>query len=337
MKAIGFYHALPILDDDSLLNVTIDKPVASNRDILVKVKAISVNPVDTKIRKTSKLDEQLKVIGYDAAGIVESVGAECTLLKPGDEVYYAGDVTRAGTNSEFHLVDERIVGIKPAALSFEEAAALPLTTITAYEAMCERMHISLNREGETAAILIIGAAGGVGSIAIQLAKWKGLKVIATASRPETIDWVTELGADHVVNHRESIPEQLKRIGYDQVPYIFCLHSTAAHWDTLVQLIEPEGTICSIVDTEKPVDLNSLKDKSVTFVWEFMFTRPKHKTNTLTRQRDCLNVVSSLIDQGKIKTTAKQILSPINAYNLKKAHEAVESGKTIGKIVLKDFE
>jgi len=336
MKAIGFYQPLPISEHESLVDLTVDKPVASGRDLVVQIKAISVNPVDTKVRMAPKNDDNQKILGYDAAGIVESVGEDCSLFQVGDEVYYAGDVTRPGTNSEYHLVDERIVGKKPSTLSFEEAAALPLTTNTAYEALENRMHISQSENGESPAILIIGGAGGVGSIAIQLAKQKGLTVITTASRTETQNWVKELGADYVINHRESMIDQLKEIGFEQVPYIFCLHSTAAHWDSMVEIIEPEGTICSIVDTEKPVNLNLLKDKSITFAWEFMFTRPKHKTASMIKQHEALNHVSSLVDQGKIKTTMTEVLSPISAENLKIAHEKLESGKTIGKVVLKDF-
>jgi len=336
MKAIGFYQSLPISEHESLVDLNVEKPVASGRDLVVQIKAISVNPVDTKVRMATKNNEEPKILGYDASGIVESVGEDCSLFQPGDEVYYAGDVTRSGTNSEFHLVDERIVGKKPNSLSFEEAAALPLTTNTAYEALENRMRIPNSENGESSTILIIGGAGGVGSIAIQLAKQKGLTVITTASRPETEKWVKDLGADYVINHRDSMVDQLKAIGFNQVPYIFCLHSTAAHWDAMVEIIEPEGTICSIVDTEKPVNLNLLKDKSVTFAWEFMFTRPKHKTASMIKQHEALNHVSSLVDQGKIKTTMTEVLSPINAANLKKAHEQLESGKTIGKLVLKDF-
>ncbi|KIL46779.1 zinc-binding alcohol dehydrogenase family protein [Jeotgalibacillus soli] len=338
MKAVGYFQSLPINNEESLIDFTIENPVPKGHDLLISIQAISVNPVDTKIRNSKKAEgSEPMIIGWDASGIVEAVGEDCTLFQPGDEVYYAGDITRAGTYSEYHLVDERIVGKKPSSLSFEEAAALPLTTITAWEALFERMRIPQIPTGDQSpAILIIGGAGGVGSIAIQLAKWAGLTVISTASRKETTDWVKELGADHVINHHESIPTQLKNIGFDHIPYILCLNSTDTHWEAMSEAIEAEGTICSIVETDQPLSLNPLKDKSVTFTWEFMFTRAKHQTPTMIKQHELLNSVASLVDKGKIRTTLKQLLSPINAEQLKKAHTAIEEGSTIGKIVLKDF-
>lgn len=338
MRAVGFYKYLPIDHPESLLDVEIDRPVPAGRDLLVKVHAISVNPVDTKVRKPkSQVESAPRVIGWDVAGIVEEVGPDVTLFKPGDAVYYAGSITRPGGNSEFHLVDERIVGRKPTSLDFAEAAALPLTGITAWEALYDRLGISKNADqnaGKT--ILIIGAAGGVGSIATQLAKHAGLSVIGTASRPESVKWVKEMGADAVINHFEPFVPQLQALGYSHVDYIFCLNTTEKHWKNMIDAIAPQGKICSIVETDEPVNISLLQQKSVTFVYELMFTRPMFQTEDMIEQHRLLNALADLIDQGVIRTTATEKLSPINAANLRKAHALIESGRTIGKVVLEHF-
>lgn len=339
MKAVGLHQYLPIDDAKSLLDIQIEKPVAKDRDLLIQVKAVSVNPVDYKVRSPKEKYEEIpKILGWDVAGIVVEAGPLCTLFKPGDEVYYAGDITRQGCNSEFHLVDERIVGHKPKSLNFAESAALPLTSITAYEAIFDRMKVSsFSNENKNKTILIIGAAGGVGSIAIQLAKWAGLTVIGTASRQESRIWATELGADFMINHYEEFIPQLKKIGFEAVDYILCLNSTQEYWVNMAEAIASQGTICSIVETDEPMNLTLLKNKSATFVWEFMFTRSMYQTEDMNEQHKLLNRIAILVDSNILKTTITKILYPINADNLRKAHSILENGKTIGKIVLEGFK
>lgn len=338
MKAVGLYRYLPITDAGSLVDVQVEKPWVSGRDLLVQVNAVSVNPVDTKVRSPkAKVEEQPKILGYDAAGVVVEVGSDCTLFKPGDEVYYAGSIVRQGTNSEFHVVDERIVGRKPKNLTFPEAAALPLTGLTAWEAFVDRLGLSFDPATNTGkSILVIGAAGGVGSIATQLAKCSGLKVIGTASRPETVKWVLEHGADHVINHHESFRPQLENIGLPFVDYIFCLNATDKHWNSMADVIVPQGKICSIVETGTPLNLEVLFAKSVTFVWELMFTRSRFQTDDMIEQHNILTKIANLVEEGQIVTTMTEQLFPINAENLRKAHAKLESGTVIGKIVLSDF-
>lgn len=336
MKAVGLTRYLPIEHPESLQDIALPTPTAGGRDLLVQIFAIAVNPVDTKIRKPKdKVEASPKILGWDAAGTVVAVGPECRLFKVGDQVFYAGDVMRPGTNAEFQLVDERIVGIKPQALSMEEAAALPLTAVTAWEALFDRMGITLKPEQNLGkSILIIGGAGGVGSIAVQLAsKQAGLTVIATASRPESIEWVKELGAHQVVNHHHDLATQMAAMNMAQVDYILCNNDTDRYFSIMAELIKPQGRICSIVETTRPVDLGLLKNKSATFVWEFMFTRAMFQTPDMIRQHQILNLVSGLVDEGTLKTTVNQMLSPINAANLRTAHAQLESGSTIGKIVL----
>ncbi|MDN6640185.1 MAG: zinc-binding alcohol dehydrogenase family protein [Tetragenococcus sp.] len=339
MKAVGLYRYLPIDDPESLLDLTIPKPQAKGRDLLVRVKAISVNPVDTKIRASKdQIEEKPKILGWDVAGIVKEVGEDCTLFQAGDEVFYAGDSTRQGANSQFHLIDERIVGKKPDSLDFSAAASLPLTSLTAYEALFEHLAISHNPSSNANKnLLIINGAGGVGSIAIQLAKSVGLTVIATASRPETRDWVKEQGADIVINHHQDFSSQLKEANIENVGYILCLHSTQMHWSTMAEVIAPLGKICSIVETDKPVDLGLLKDKSATFSWEFMFTKSLFKTPEMITQHEFLNKISQMVDQNEIHATKNHHYGTINAENLKKAHKQLETDTTIGKIVLEGFD
>jgi NADPH:quinone reductase len=338
MKAIGLYRYLPIEDTESLVDIEIAKPTPTERDLLVKVEAISVNPVDVKVRAPKEQVETApRILGWDVAGVVEQVGPDCTLFKPGDEVYYAGSITRPGGNSQFHLVDERFVGNKPKSLDFAQAAALPLTAITAWEALFDRLGLERNPQKHVQKrILIIGAAGGVGSIATQLAHLAGLTVIATASRPETIKWVKEHGATYSITHHEAFAPQLKNLGIDTVDYIFCLNSTDKHWNDMVEVIAPQGKICSIVETEQPIHLTVLQRKSATFVWEFMFTRPLYQTRDMVEQHRLLNELATLLDAGQIQTTLTERLRPINAANLRIAHAKIETGSTIGKIVLEHF-
>lgn len=306
-------------------DIELPKPSPGPRDLLVKVQAVSVNPVDYKQRKIDSPTP--RVLGWDAAGTVEAVGKEVTLFKPGDAVYYAGDVTRAGCDSEFHLVDERIVGRKPSRLDFAQAAAIPLTAITAWEAFFDRLKVQSGRS-----MLIIGGAGGVGSIAIQLAKIAGLRVIATASRPESIAWVKDLGADEVADHRKNLPAQIKRA----VDYIACFNDLDAHWPAIGELIAPQGAIVSIVANVKPLPMDAVRSKSASLCWELMFTRPRFQTPDMIEQHKLLNQVADWLDSGKLRGTLKETLSPIIAANLRKAHERLESGTMIGKLVLKDW-
>jgi len=312
--------------DHTFAEIELPKPSPAGRDLLVKVEAISVNPVDTKQRKTKTSGSH--VLGWDAAGTVEAVGKDVSLFKPGDAVYYAGDVTRPGCDSEFHLVDERIVGRKPKKLDFAQAAAMPLTSITAWEAFYDRMHVV---PGKT--MLIIGGAGGVGSIGIQLAKSANLKVIATASRPETVAWVKQLGADQVVNHREDLVSQIKK----PVDYIANFSGELdAYWPAMAELIAPQGTMVAIVGNQKPMPMDVVRSKSATMCWELMFTRARFQTPDMIEQHRLLNEVADRLDAGKLKCTLKETLTPISGANLKKAHEKLESGTMIGKLVLKGW-
>lgn len=391
MRAVGLYKYLPIEDPQSLIDLDIPQPntPTSGHDLLVAIKAISVNPLDTKVRRglipiTVQIEKNTpRILGWDAAGEVVEAGSDCTLFKKGDAVYYAGSISRPlGTNCEFHLVDERIVGRKPKSISFEEAAAMPLTTVTAWEALYDRLSLYPDVvRGKTAApshpvkptdvpyvnnkkrnehqsyILIIGGAGGVGSIAIQLAKnlvnhsslpsspaasssssFPGTNVIATASRTESVEWCKRMGADFVVNHHKDLKSQIKEvIGIDYVDYILCLNETDGHFESMKQLVAPQGKICSIVHTKGPVDLGGeLLHKSATFVWELMFTRSLFHTPDMISQHYLLNTIADLIDNNKIKSTLTDVLSPINSENLRKVHKKLESGTAIGKIVLSGF-
>ncbi|WP_041256471.1 zinc-binding alcohol dehydrogenase family protein [Exiguobacterium antarcticum] len=334
MKAIGFQQHLPIKEANSLIDLEIERPVAQGQDVLVEVKAVSINPVDTKVRAHGSDESEPKIIGYDAAGIVVEVGDQASLFSVGDEVYYAGAINRPGSNSDFQLVDERIVAKKPGRLTFSEAAALPLTALTAYEALTDRLHLTFDAKSNLEkTMLIIGAAGGVGSIATQLANKAGLTVIGTASRPETIDWAKAHGAHHTINHHEDFRQQLEQLGYHHVDYIFCLNATDQHFEAMVDVIAPQGMICSIVETDQKLDLSALQQKSATFVWEFMFTRSLFETPDMIRQHEILTQVATWLDEETLETTVTQTLIGLNAANLKEAHRLVESGKTIGKIVV----
>jgi len=339
MKAIALTSYLPIDHPESLLDVMLAKPVPQGRDLMVEIKAVAVNPVDTKVRAPKDAVEQTpRVLGWDAAGVVQAVGPDVSRFKVGDKVFYAGDITRPGTNSEFQLVDERIVGNMPSSLSFEQAAALPLTSITAWEALFERLQVPTPpRAVPRKTILIIGGAGGVGSTAIQLAaKVAGLTVIATASRPESEKWVRELGAQYVVNHFGDVQAQLKDNGFDSVDYVLMLNDTDQHFPAAAAVIAPQGMICTIVENAAPLRVDLLKAKSAGFVWEFMFTRSMFQTADMQEQGNLLDEVARLIDAKVLVTTVNQVLSPINATNLRQAHAALEAGHVIGKIVLKDF-
>lgn len=338
MKAVALKAYLPIQNPESLLDVNLEKPTPIGRELLVAVESISVNPVDTKVRaQKGTLEADFRVLGWDAVGTVVATGPAATLFKTGDKVYYAGSIARPGSNSEFHTVDERIVGHKPKSLSNAQAAALPLTAITAWEGLFDRLHISQDKQQKPKTILIIGGAGGVGSIAIQLVKaLTNVKIITTASRTESIEWCKSLGADLVVDHSADLVEQLRAQNIKYVDYIFCLNNTEHHWAAIVELIKPQGSICNIVGSSGQLNLSLLMNKSVTYIWELMFTRALFETEDMIEQHHLLNRIAELIDSGTIKTTLNQVLSPINAENLRSAHAQIETGRTVGKIVLEHW-
>ncbi|OLQ74514.1 NADPH:quinone reductase [Photobacterium proteolyticum] len=341
MKAIGYLAPKSIDQQDALVDFELPTPTATGRDLLVKVKAVSVNPVDTKVRASAAPEEgQYKVLGWDAVGEVTAVGEEVEHYQVGDKVWYAGDISRSGTNAEYHLVDERIVGKQPTTVSDTQAAALPLTAITAWELLFDRLQFDLTPNAETSAkvrLLIIGASGGVGSILTQLAaKLTNATIIGTASRPESQKWVTELGADYVIDHSKPLTEELKRIEVDDVTHVISLTHTQAHFDQIVEALAPQGHLALIDDPTEPLDIMKLKRKSLSLHWELMFTRSLYQTEDMDKQRQLLNSVSSMIDDGELVTTLGQHFGKINAENLKKAHAYIESGKSIGKVVLEGF-
>lgn len=337
MKAVGLYQHLSIDKPDSLVDLDLPKPHPTGRDLLVRVEAVSVNPVDTKVRASGKPARTSPlVLGWDAAGVVEAVGPAVERFRPGEAVFYAGDITRAGSNSEYQLVDERIVGRRPRSLTVEEAAALPLVSITAYEALFDRLCIDGKARSPERTVLIIGGAGGVGSIAIQLAKQAGLTVLATASRGESIDWVKGLGSDHVLNHRQPLRPQLEAAGFTYVDSILNCADTDGYWDTMADVIVPRGKICTIVENKGALDQQVMKLKSATHAWELMFTRSKYQTPDMIEQQKLLDRIADWVDRGTLKPILRQTLQPINAENLKKAHAKLESGTMIGKLALKGW-
>ncbi|GAA5505446.1 zinc-binding alcohol dehydrogenase family protein [Novipirellula caenicola] len=334
MKAIGYTQAGPIDAADSLVEVEAETPELRPHDLLVEVRGISVNPVDVKVRLNQQPDSGIKIIGYDAAGVVQQVGSDVTKFKVGDEVFYAGDITRPGTNAELHAVDERIVGKKPKSLGFAEAAGFPLTSITAWELLFDSLAVK-EGDGNGESLLVIGGAGGVGSILIQLAKQlTGLTVVATASRPETVRWVQKMGADHVINHRESLVDQLKALNLEP-RYVASLTGTDGHFPAIIELIKPRGHVAFIDDPET-LDIKSGKPKALSFSWEFMFARSMFQTDDIEKQHQLLNRVSELIDDGTLISTVNNNLGMISVDSLKKAHAEQESGRTIGKNVLDGF-
>lgn len=334
MKAVGLYKYLPIDHPESLLDLELEEPKAAGRDLLVEVKAISVNPVDTKRRapkagSSDTVEKTPKILGWDAAGVVKAAGPDCIFFRPGDPVYYAGSVIRQGANSEFHLVDERIVGRKPASLTFPEAAALPLTTLTAWELMFDRMRISKAGADAGKKLLILGGAGGVGSIAIQLAKKLArLHVTASASRPESIAWCKSLGADDTVDHTRPIEGEFE--------FVLCFSSSDSYWHTFPKITKPQGKIGLIVRTTKPVDLAILHDKSIAVCLEGMFTRSSFQTADMDAQHTLLDEAAGLVEAGVLRGTLAQNLGNINAANLRRAHRMLEEGHVIGKLVLEGW-
>ena len=337
MKAIGYTHSLDINEPNALVDLEIDKPSASGRDLLVKISAIAVNPVDYKIRqRVNPEGGEPKILGWDAVGEVVDIGSDVTKFAVGDRVYYAGDLTRPGSNAEFQLVDERIVGKAPKSLSDSDAAALPLTTITAYELLFDHLELKQQSEKSEEVVLVVGAAGGVGSIMLQLLKTlTGATVIATASRESSKNWVQELGADYVVDHSQPMAEQIKALNVGEVTHVASLNNTHQYIDTYVEIMKPKGKL-ALIDDPESLDVAKLKQKSLSLHWEFMFTRSMFETDDIAEQSRLLSHVASLIDEGKIKTTVGKHLGKINAANLIEAHKALEEGSAIGKFVLEGF-
>ena len=338
MHAVAYRHSRPVTADDALVDIEIDRPQPGPRDLVVKVEAVSVNPVDTKVRRNSDPGGEPRVLGFDAAGTVAEVGAEVTLFKPGDAVWYAGSNARPGCDAEYHAVDERIVGRKPTRLDFAEAAALPLTSVTAWELLFDRIGVKQGADADRRSLLIIGGAGGVGSIAIQLARvLTGLTVVATASRPETVDWVKGLGAHHVIDHRQPLRPQLTELGLPSVDIVTAFVGTKAHAPAIADIVALEGHIGMIEGDGPtgfaPADFGKLFQKSVALHLELMFARPAIGGKTMIRQHEILDAVADLVDAGKVRTTLTQRLSPISAVRLREAHAAVESSGMIGKVVV----
>lgn len=332
MNAVALTQYLPIEHPNSLMDVVIDTPFVGDHDLLVQIKGLAVNPADYKIRSPKEqVESRPRVLGWDAAGVVVAKGALVSGFSVGDEVFYAGAINRPGANSQYHAVDYRIVGRKPKKLDFAHAAALPLTSLTAWE-LLERMGVSASSDHKT--LLIIGGAGGVPSMLIQLAKLMGKTVIATASRPESSSWVKKLGADYVVNSRQNLVQSLDVLGFKQVDAIANTVDTNAYWSDMLELIAPEGSIGLIVEPSAPVDIAKMHRKSVRLVYELMFTRSLFLTSTMTKQAEILNQVAQLIEGGKIQPTVSQVFDGLNAHNLKKMHALLESKSTIGKLVLK---
>ena len=337
MKAVGYQQPGAIDRADALIDIEIARPVPTGRDLLVEVQAIAVNPVDTKVRRSAAPPEgEYKVLGYDAVGIVRETGPDATLFRPGDAVWYAGAIDRAGSNAEFQLVDERLVGRKPASLSPADAAALPLTGITAWELLFDRLKVPLAGEGRPGTLLIVGAAGGVGSILIQLARQRtGLTVVGTASRPESRAWALALGAHHVIDHRQPFAPQIDALGVPPVDYAISLTHTDQHFAQLVDALAPQGKL-ALIDDPEPIDVRLMKRKSLSLHWELMFTRSLFHTDDMDAQHRLLNAIADLVDQGAIRSTVQAKLGPICAANLRQAHALLESGTAVGKIVLEGF-
>jgi len=337
MKAIGYRKSLKISDPESLIDVQLPMPEPAPHDLVVEVRAISVNPADVKVRASIDPNGELKVLGWDAAGVVHAVGSAVTLFKSGDEVFYAGSFDRQGANAQFHAVDERIVGRKPRSLDYANAVALPLTSLTAWELLFDRFRVDYGKGGERGSLLIIGGAGGVGSIATQLARrLTNLTVIASASRPDTRDWVESMGAHHVIDHTKPLVDQVRAIAPEGVTYVMGLTHTEQHFDEIVELLAPEGHLGLIDDPATPPNINKLKMKSLALHWELMFTRSRFQTPSMARQGHILNEVADLVDAGVLRSTIKENYGPINAGNLKRAHALIESSRSIGKVVLSGF-
>ena len=341
MKAVAFAKPLPIDHAEALQDIELPDPTPGPRDLLVRVAAVSVNPVDTKVRASAQPEDgQFRVLGWDAVGVVEAICSEVQFFRPGDRVFYAGALTRPGTNAELHAVDERIVGLAPKRLGDGEAAALPLTAITAWELLFDRLGVPVRApdaaHGSGQTLLVIGGAGGVGSILLQLARQRtDLRIVATASRPATRQWCLDLGAHHVIDHSQPLQPQLQALGIDAVDLVASLTHTDRHFAATVELMRPQGRF-ALIDDPKQLDVTLLKRKSISLHWEFMFTRSMFTTDDIGRQRELLNTIAAMVDEGVLRTTVQADLGPINAANLRRAHALIESGRAQGKVVLTGF-
>lgn len=336
MKAVGYTEQLPIDNHQALIDLELPKPAPTGRDLLVRVQAVSVNPRDTKSRQQfSASVEEPRVLGYDAAGVVESVGSDVTLFQPGDEVFYAGELQRQGSNAEWQLVDERIVGRKPRSVGPAAAASLPLVMLTAFEMLFDRLGMPQGAHDNPPTVLILGGAGGVPSAAIQLARQAGARVIASASRPESAQWVRDMGAQHVIDHSKPLVSQILDLNIGLIDFAFSTHTTAAAWAALAEVMAPQGRL-GIIDDPEPLDLRVFKAKSISIHWESMFTRSMFQTADMQRQHDILNRIAELLDDGAIRAMDSMHLGQINAANLREAHRVIEGGHTVGKIVLEGF-
>lgn len=337
MRAVGFYQSLSISNDQALLDLEFDKPVPEERDLLVRIEAVAVNPVDAKLRLNAQpTDGEAKVLGYDAVGTVEAVGDGVAWFSPGDTVWYSGVANRPGSNAEYQLVDERLAGRKPQNLTNAEAAALPLTAMTAWELLFDRLGASPSKAGSTQTLLVVGAGGGVGSALVQLAaRLTGMTVIATAGRDATADWLARLGAHQVIDHRQPLTAELRRIGYPEVSHVASLTHTGDHFDDIVTALAPQGKI-GLIDDPIGVDINKLKHKSASLHWEYLYTRPLNQTEDMIAHHRMLTELAALADAGLLRTTLTEHFGTINAANLKRAHALLESGQSRGKVVLEGF-
>lgn len=338
IKAVGFIHHLPISDNESFIDVTIERPELNDQELLVSVEGVSVNHVDTYVRNSGDKTRLLepKIIGWDAVGTVIGKGAKATLFDIGDRVWYAGDLKKSGSYTQNQVIDERLVGRAPSKLTAAQAAAIPLVGLTAYEALFEKLKVSYGgNAGQT--LLIVNGSGGVGSLAIQLAKLTGLTVIATAAKQASVDWVKQLGADHIIDHYQDLVKQVHDLGYHDVDYCLNLNNLDAHWDELAELIKPDGHIVAVTENRKPIDLQKLAKKRASFSWEWMFSKSYYQLDNMKTQHEILTHLASLYETGKLQTVTTKTYTPINADNMRKAHTDVESGHMVGKVTLVDWE
>lgn len=337
MRAVGLRRYLPIDDPEALEDLELDDPAPGPRDLLVRVEAVSVNPIDVKQRapqgRGHLVEDPPRVLGFDAAGVVERTGPDCHLFRSGDLVCYAGTLGRPGSNAELQAVDERLVGPVPRTLGLPDAAAMPLTALTAWEGLFDRMGIRTDGGNRGETLLVIGGAGGVGSMAVQLGRWAGLRVVATAARAESRQWVRDMGADLAVDYRRGLPSALRETGVDEVDWVLCAQPADIYWDQMAEVVRPQGAICCIVDASGPLNVNIFKPKSVSVHWESMFTRPVFATDDMARQHEILATIASLLDSGELRSTRRVTLGPITPENLREGHRRIESGSTIGKLVL----
>ena len=340
MKAVGFYQHLPITDIQSFENLAIDIPTIRSHDLLVKVTGVSVNPVDTFVRRGGRSTQLVhpKIIGWDSVGTVVKVETKCSLFKLGERVWYAGDFKRSGSNAQFQAVDERIVGHAPHNLTDEECAAIPLVGLTSYESLFEKLEVSLNSDNnKNETILIINGAGGVGSMAVQLAKLVGLNVIATASKPTSVTWVNRFNPNYIIDHHQDIVSQIHSLGYKYVDYIINLNNLDAHWNEIAEIIKPDGKITATTENKKLIDLQKLTKKRATFSWEWVYSKSYYQTTNMITQKHILDRLSQLFETNQLKSITTKSYSPINSETLQKAHKNVESGRMVGKVTITGWE